>query len=238
MQTAVELREMFRDALCDRTCAERAIRFFRAGLIPRRRPGCRLSESVGIAIEMRAGGRENWQNVYAAAIPGYRTMDKYERGKGDAGVFAGTQTRPSNADPFRQPESPRSEAPSGFLSERAQKSPATHFHLEETAPVQILAGVYWLSQESRLSARSGMKNNFKSRYDRRSNPRSPRERKAAMATKADLEQVLNGVQEMADDALDPELSREELVMKVKEIYDLASGEEDEDDDADDEDSDD
>ncbi len=59
-----------------------------------------------------------------------------------------------------------------------------------------------------------------------------------MATKADLEQVLNGVQELADDALDPELSREELVMKVKEIYDLSSGEDDEDDDADDEDSDD
>ncbi len=78
LQAAVELREKFREALCDRACAERAIRFFRAGLIPRRRPGCRLSESVGIAIEMKARG-ENWQNVYAAAIPGYRTMDKYER---------------------------------------------------------------------------------------------------------------------------------------------------------------
>jgi hypothetical protein len=58
-----------------------------------------------------------------------------------------------------------------------------------------------------------------------------------MATKADLEQVLNGVQELADDALDPELSREELVMKVKEIYDLSGGEDDEDGDVDDEDSD-
>jgi hypothetical protein len=46
--------------------------------MPRRQPGRRLSASVKIAVEMRLRG-ENWQNVYAAALPGYRAMDKYER---------------------------------------------------------------------------------------------------------------------------------------------------------------
>ena len=53
-----------------------------------------------------------------------------------------------------------------------------------------------------------------------------------MATKTDLEGILDSIQDLADDALDPELSREDVVAKVKQIYDLASG----DDDSSDEDS--
>jgi hypothetical protein len=54
-----------------------------------------------------------------------------------------------------------------------------------------------------------------------------------MATsKADLEEILDSIQELADDALDPELSREDVVAKVKQIYDLASGEDSDDDDDD------
>jgi hypothetical protein len=49
-------------------------------------------------------------------------------------------------------------------------------------------------------------------------------------SKADLEEILNSIQELADDALDPELSREDVVAKVKQIYDLASGEDTDDDD--------
>lgn len=59
-----------------------------------------------------------------------------------------------------------------------------------------------------------------------------------MATKADLEDVLESIQDLADDALDPELSREDVVAKVKQIYDIASGDdsgEDSDDQDDDED---
>jgi len=49
-----------------------------------------------------------------------------------------------------------------------------------------------------------------------------------MATKADLEGILDSIQDLADDALDPELSREDVVAKVKQIYDLASGDDDSD----------
>jgi len=54
-----------------------------------------------------------------------------------------------------------------------------------------------------------------------------------MATsKADLEGILDSIQELADEALDPELSREDVVARVKQIYDLASGEDSDDDDDD------
>ena len=51
-------------------------------------------------------------------------------------------------------------------------------------------------------------------------------------TKAQLEAVLDQVADLVEEALDPELPREELVAKVKEIESLVS---DEDDDAEDED---
>lgn len=54
-----------------------------------------------------------------------------------------------------------------------------------------------------------------------------------MATKSDLEDNLESIQDLADDALDPELSREDVVAKVKQIYDLAIGEDSDDDDDDD-----
>ncbi len=49
-------------------------------------------------------------------------------------------------------------------------------------------------------------------------------------TKAQLEAVLDQVADLVEEALDPELTREELVAKVKEIESLVS---DEDDDAED-----
>lgn len=40
-----------------------------------------------------------------------------------------------------------------------------------------------------------------------------------------LNETLDGIGDLADEALDPELSREQVVAKVKEIADIASGEE-------------
>ena len=45
--------------------------------------------------------------------------------------------------------------------------------------------------------------------------------------KAELEDTLEQVADLVDDALDPELTREELVSKVKEISGLVTGEEEE-----------
>ncbi len=78
LQLANDLRLRFSDELSDRPTAERAVRFFRAGLIPRKRPGRPLSEIVQFAINARERG-DKWADVYAAVIPGFRTMDKYER---------------------------------------------------------------------------------------------------------------------------------------------------------------
>jgi hypothetical protein len=50
----------------------------------------------------------------------------------------------------------------------------------------------------------------------------------ASPAKAELEQALDDIEAILDDALDPELSREEVVSKVKEAYDIACGDEDED----------
>jgi hypothetical protein len=79
---------------------------------------------------------------------------------------------------------------------------------------------------------AGMKRNSGSRNLRtKVNQRRPQERTGTMASKADLEGILDSIQELADDALDPELSREDVVAKVKQIYDLASGEDSDDDDS-------
>ena len=78
LKAGAEIRAKYSKLLSERVAAERVARLFRAALIPRRQPGRRLSESVKIAVEMRLK-RENWPNVYGAALPGYRTMDKYER---------------------------------------------------------------------------------------------------------------------------------------------------------------
>lgn len=43
----------------------------------------------------------------------------------------------------------------------------------------------------------------------------------------ELQGTVDSIGDLAEEALDPELSREELVGKVKEIQDLASGEESE-----------
>ena len=57
-------------------------------------------------------------------------------------------------------------------------------------------------------------------------------------TKQELSDTLDRISELADDALDPELTREELVAKVKEIADMTDGEDsDVEDNEDDEDED-
>lgn len=43
-------------------------------------------------------------------------------------------------------------------------------------------------------------------------------------TKGELTDTLSDIADLAEAALDPELSREEVVAKVKEMADLASGE--------------
>jgi hypothetical protein len=78
LKAGAEIRSKYLEPLSERAKAERAARLFRAALIPRRQPGRQLSESVKIAVEMRLKG-ENWQNIYAAALAGFRAMDKYER---------------------------------------------------------------------------------------------------------------------------------------------------------------
>ena len=47
------------------------------------------------------------------------------------------------------------------------------------------------------------------------------------ATKSELESVLDQVEETLEDALDPKLTREELVEKVEQAYDMLAGDEDE-----------
>jgi len=58
-------------------------------------------------------------------------------------------------------------------------------------------------------------------------------------TKSDLEAALEQIAELAEDSLDPELSREDLVRKMKDIADLADVEnaDSDTDDDDDEDND-
>jgi hypothetical protein len=53
-----------------------------------------------------------------------------------------------------------------------------------------------------------------------------------IVTKADLDSLVDELQDGLEEALDPELTREELVSKVKELANLASGEEDSDSDDD------
>lgn len=71
--------------------------------------------------------------------------------------------------------------------------------------------------------------------------KNPEERRStameATMTKAELEDTLDDVEEILDDALDPKLTREELVEKVQEVYAIVAGEEDDeadDDEAEDE----
>lgn len=50
----------------------------------------------------------------------------------------------------------------------------------------------------------------------------------ATATKAELTETLDGVESLLDEALDPVLTREQLVEKVQDAYYLIAGEDDED----------
>jgi len=54
-------------------------------------------------------------------------------------------------------------------------------------------------------------------------------------TKAELTDILDEVADLLDDALDAELTREEVIAKVKEAYDLVAGETEDEDEEEDED---
>jgi hypothetical protein len=56
-------------------------------------------------------------------------------------------------------------------------------------------------------------------------------------TKGELSEILEQIVDLAEEALDPELTREEVVAKVKELADLASEEEPEEEEGEDEDED-
>ena len=55
-----------------------------------------------------------------------------------------------------------------------------------------------------------------------------------IVTKSELDGLVDELAEGLEEALDPELTREELVIKVKELANLASGEETDESDSDDE----
>jgi hypothetical protein len=72
------------------------------------------------------------------------------------------------------------------------------------------------------------------------NPTTTRRKSMARETgptKAELSDVLDEISDLAEEALDPELTREELVAKVKELADVASGDVEVDETEDDEESD-
>ena len=60
------------------SAAERIGRLFKASITPRRPKGRKVSSAVRKAAEMRQDGAE-WRAVYAAVLPGFSAMDKYER---------------------------------------------------------------------------------------------------------------------------------------------------------------
>ena len=62
---------------------------------------------------------------------------------------------------------------------------------------------------------------------------NPRTGRAQPETKSDLQDALDQIGDMAADALDPALTREDVIQKLKEIDDIVNGDgdEDEDDDA-------
>jgi hypothetical protein len=57
-------------------------------------------------------------------------------------------------------------------------------------------------------------------------------------TAGELNETLAEIADLAEEALDPELTREEVVAKVKELADVAAGESEEDEDEDTEEGDD
>lgn len=62
-------------------------------------------------------------------------------------------------------------------------------------------------------------------------------RKPNQATKSDLASTLEQIGEIAEESLDPELSREDLVRRMKDIADLLDMDDDSDEEDDDEDED-
>jgi len=58
---------------------------------------------------------------------------------------------------------------------------------------------------------------------------NPSKRRTAVATKSELAETLDLLADGLDEALDPELTREELVSKVKDLAGIASGDDDGDD---------
>jgi hypothetical protein len=70
------------------------------------------------------------------------------------------------------------------------------------------------------------------------NPEKRRNLMANGATKADLQDTIDQIGDIVVDALDPTLTREDVVAKLQEIDELINGEDDDSDDDDDDDNDD
>ena len=79
-KTVSQLASQFRQqhGLQDRSAAERISRLLTASITPRRPKGRPVSPGVRRAAEMRQQGTE-WTTIYAAVIPDFSGMDKYQR---------------------------------------------------------------------------------------------------------------------------------------------------------------
>ena len=79
-QAVTRFAKSFRQehGLQDRSAADRIARMLKASITPRRPKGRPVSPGVRRAAEMRQQGTE-WRAVYAAVIPDFSGMDKYQR---------------------------------------------------------------------------------------------------------------------------------------------------------------
>ena len=79
-KTVTRLASEFRKehGLQERSAAERISRLLTASITPRRPKGRPATPQVRRAAEMRQQGVD-WKTIYAAVIPNFNGMDKYER---------------------------------------------------------------------------------------------------------------------------------------------------------------
>ena len=79
-QAVTRFAKSFRQehGLQDRSAADRIARMLKASITPRRPKGRPVSPGVRRAAEMRQQGVD-WKTIYAAVIPNFNGMDKYER---------------------------------------------------------------------------------------------------------------------------------------------------------------
>ena len=79
-KTVSQLASQFRQqhGLQDRSAGDRIARMLKASITPRRPKGRPVSPGVRRAAEMQQQGTE-WTTIYAAVIPDFSGMDKYQR---------------------------------------------------------------------------------------------------------------------------------------------------------------